>query len=254
MQDSAQVSAFNLTGRSVDASHGIDWIGTGFGYFKRAPVVWIICVLIAMLLFIALSFVPVIGNLTANVLFAVFAAGLMRGADKQSRGETFEVGDVFSGFQGPRFVPLIIVGAIYTFMVLALLIVAMIMFMIFVGASGGFGAMFRGGPGAMAGVLFGAGIGAILIGLVVMAIMVPIAMAIWFAPALVALNDVEPVAALKASFSACLKNFVPFLLYGIIMFVLIVVGSIPLGLGLIVVLPLIYTSTYAAYRDIFTAT
>ncbi len=36
------------------------------------------------------------------------------------------------------------------------------------------------------------------------------------------------------------------------MMVIFIVASIPLGLGLLVAIPLSFTSTYAAYRDIFT--
>jgi uncharacterized membrane protein len=252
MQESAQASSFNLNGRSVEASHGIEWIGSGFGLFKQAPLIWILCVVILLAIYFVLGFIPVLGSLAANVLLAVFAAGLLHGAEKQHRGEAIVVGDLFSAFQGPRLVPLIIVGALYTLMVVVVLIVASIMFMVLLGASGGLGALVRGDSGALLGVIMGAGLGAILIVLIVMAVMVPIAMAVWFAPALVALNDVEPIAAMKASFRACLNNFVLFLLYGIIMFLLVIVGSIPFGLGLLVVLPLIYASTYAAYRDIFT--
>ena len=37
-----------------------------------------------------------------------------------------------------------------------------------------------------------------------------------------------------------------------VMLVLCIVASIPLGLGLLAWIPLSFTSTYAAYRDIFT--
>jgi hypothetical protein len=38
----------------------------------------------------------------------------------------------------------------------------------------------------------------------------------WFAPALVALRGATAVAAMKASFLSCLRNWVPFLVYGLI--------------------------------------
>lgn len=253
MQDSTQASSFNINGRSVDAGRGFEWIALGFGYFKQAPLVWVLCIVILLAIYLMLGFIPFIGNLAANLLFAVFAAGLMLGADKQQRGEEIVVGDLFAGFQGPSLVPLIIVGAIYTAAVVAIVGIAVIMFVVLLGASGGLGAILSGDSGALLGVLMGAGIGAILIGLAVLAALVPIAMAVWFAPALVALHGIEPVAALKASFWACLNNFLPFLLYGLVMFVLLVVGSIPFGLGLLVVVPMLYASTYAAYRDIFTS-
>jgi uncharacterized membrane protein len=81
---------------------------------------------------------------------------------------------------------------------------------------------------------------------------VPLLMAYWFAPALVIMHGVAPIAAMKASFGACLRNILPFLVYGIVMMVLAFLAMIPVGLGMLVWIPLSFTSTYAAYRDIFT--
>jgi uncharacterized membrane protein len=119
------------------------------------------------------------------------------------------------------------------------------------GISGAIGAILSGDTGALGGLLVGAGLGTLLVLLIVMAVALPIFMAFWFAPALVAISNMSPIDALAASFKGCLKNILPFLLYGIVFLVLFILGSIPLGLGLLVVLPLVFTSTYAAYRDIF---
>ncbi len=43
----------------------------------------------------------------------------------------------------------------------------------------------------------------------------------------------------------------PFLVYGVLMFVLAVVAAIPLGLGFILLLPVAAGSLYASYVDIF---
>jgi uncharacterized membrane protein len=63
-----------------------------------------------------------------------------------------------------------------------------------------------------------------------------------------------PVAAMKASFRGCMRNIVPFLVYGILMLLLSFVAMIPLGLGLMVWVPVAIASTYAAYRMIYTET
>ncbi|MBS1203060.1 MAG: hypothetical protein H6R22_1569 [Chromatiaceae bacterium] len=88
----------------------------------------------------------------------------------------------------------------------------------------------------------------VLLGLLVA---VPIAMAILFAPALVALNDVPVLRALELSFIGCWRNILPFLVYGLVALGLVFVGSIPFGLGLLVVFPLLTIAIYLAYRDIY---
>jgi uncharacterized membrane protein len=88
--------------------------------------------------------------------------------------------------------------------------------------------------------------------LVTVGLSVPLMAAYWFAPALVMMHDMKPLAAMKASFFACFRNFVPFLVYGLVMFIALIVAMIPFGLGMLVWLPLAITSTYVAYRRIFT--
>ena len=43
----------------------------------------------------------------------------------------------------------------------------------------------------------------------------------------------------------------PFLLYGVIGLVASAVASVPLGLGWLVLLPLLFLSVYTSYRDIY---
>ncbi len=60
-----------------------------------------------------------------------------------------------------------------------------------------------------------------------------------------------PVEAMKASFAACLKNTVPFLVYGALYLVAAIVASIPFGLGWIVLVPVLMLTMYVSYKDIF---
>jgi uncharacterized membrane protein len=62
----------------------------------------------------------------------------------------------------------------------------------------------------------------------------------------------KPVAAMKASFHGCFRNFLPFLVYGLVMMLLAILAAIPVGLGFLVWIPLAIASTYTAYRGIFT--
>jgi uncharacterized membrane protein len=57
--------------------------------------------------------------------------------------------------------------------------------------------------------------------------------------------------AMKSSFRGCLKNVVPFLLYGIVGLVLAIIAIIPVGLGFLVLGPVMWGSMYSSYRDIF---
>jgi hypothetical protein len=226
-------------GRAVPAGDGWQWIVDGFNLFKLNPGVWILNLIILLAISFALAFIPIIGPLATNLLYPVFVAGLMLGCHALTHNEPLEVAHLFAGFR-EKAGPLIMVAVLY--LVGAVVIVGVV--------SVGFGF-------SMLGVMFGGGakginVAAILLMLLVMmALFIPLLMAIWFAPALVVFHDLQPLEAMKQSFSGCLKNIVPFLVYGIIGFVIGILATIPFGLGWLVWGPTIVGSVYAGYRDIF---
>jgi uncharacterized membrane protein len=93
---------------------------------------------------------------------------------------------------------------------------------------------------------------AILVGLLVFLLLyLPLVMAIWFAPALVVLRGVAPLDAMRLSFNGCMRNIVPFLLYGVVGVGLSIVATIPLLLGWLVLGPVTIASLYTSYCDIY---
>jgi uncharacterized membrane protein len=167
----------------------------------------------------------------------------MLGCKALGEGGELEIGHLFAGFKD-KFGTLAAVGAIY---LVASIVVALVVGLV---TGAGVFALLRGGD-PTAGQAAGAVMGMLLAMLVMMALMIPVAMAIWFAPALVVLNGRGAVDAMKESFAGCLKNIVPFLLYGVVLFIASIIAAIPLGLGYLVLGPVMAGSIYAAYRDIY---
>ena len=230
--------------RAVDAARGIAWWTDAWALFAKSAGLWIVLALISFIIFVVLSAIPVLGSIAASLLTPVFVAGWMLAARKVEAGGSLEVGDLFSAFQD-KLTPLLVLGA--------LLLAASVVIFLAVGALG-FGAvmgMVMGGSqnsvgGMMAGL--GAGMVALLVGGVLGAL---VAMAFWFAPALVVFRNVAPVDALKASFAANLKNLMAFLVYGALYLVAAIVASIPFGLGWVVLVPLSVLTVYVSYREVF---
>jgi uncharacterized membrane protein len=157
---------------------------------------------------------------------------------------------VFAGFS-QRTGPLLVVGVIYTVLVIAVVVVVAVLLFLFFGAAV-IGALAAAGDPSRLGFTLESMYLAVLVGaLLFLALYLPVIMAVWFAPALVMLGGAEPLAAMKLSFSGCLKNIVPFLLYGLIGILLAIVASIPLGLGWLVLAPVSVATIYASYCDIF---
>ena len=105
-------STFVPNGRTVEAGRGWSWIVEGFELFRRQPGPWIALILVAALIFIGLSLIPLLGALAGLVLAPVFAAGFVIACRDQERGEGVEVSHLFAGFRD-RFQTLASIGLIY---------------------------------------------------------------------------------------------------------------------------------------------
>jgi uncharacterized membrane protein len=235
-----------LQPRSVDAGRGVSWWTDAWALFMKNAGMWIVLALILLVIFIVLSFIPLLGSIAASLLMPVFVGGWMLAARKAEGGGTLEVNDLFAGFK-EHLTPLLVLGA--------LLLAASLVIFFAVGALG-FGAvmgMVVGGSQQSAGgvmAALGAGMVAVVAGLVLGAL---VAMAFWFAPALVVFHGLAPVDAVKASFAANLKNLLAFLVYGAIYLVAAIVASIPFGLGWLVLIPLALLTLYVSHKDVFGA-
>jgi len=224
-------------GRIVPAGRGWGWIADAWGLFKESPVIWIVNFVLLVVIMIAVQLVPLAGGLIATLIAPVLGAGLVLGAQAVEQGDELHVGHLFAGFK-ERTGPLMTVGALYLLgsIVIAVVVIAIVGVSVF------------GGRGT-SGTVFGTGL--VLGVLAALALAVPLLMAYWFAPALVVLNGYGAVTAMKMSFSASLKNVVPFFVYGLVAMVLAVPATLLVLLGWFVLGPILAVSLYTSYRDIF---
>jgi len=238
---------FEPDGRQVSAGRCIEWLQQGWELFKKNPGIWIALVVILAVILIFLAFIPFIGSLASNLLLPVFIGGLMLGCHSLAQGGQLGIDTLFAGFKRNTG-NLVLVGLLY--LVGTIVIVGVVFLILLLTVGGAF--LSSGGNvtpgGAFLMMLTG---GALIVILIALLLAVPLMMAFYFAPPLVVLRDVAPFDAMKASFSACLKNFLPFLIYGVIGFVLCLIAAIPFGLGFLVLGPVLIGAGYASYMDIF---
>ncbi len=232
--------------RTVDAGRGAGWLGDGFDYFKRGAGAWIGITVVLFVVYVALNFIPVIGGLAGQLLAPVFSAGILLGCKHMDEGGELELGHLFKAFSANPG-PLIVLGALYLASVIALGILMVILAFILLGGVGTITQLMAGDASSLLGNLPML----LIVMLVGVGLYVPVLMALWFAPALVALGGLSVQDAVSGSFTGCLRNMVPFLIWGIIGLLLFVVAIIPMGLGLLVLIPMIWASTYVAYKEIF---
>lgn len=271
--------------RVVAGGRGGAWWAGGWRLFASNVFTWIGIIVIYYVISILLSLVPIVGSVGQALLTPVFMGGIMLGCRSIERDGTLRVAHLFEGFQGAYFVPLMIIGAVNIgfFVALALIGAA--------GAFGTFGLASMMTPGSDPMEVFAGSLRAmtgtgLLLGLVILVIAAVFAMLNWFAPALVALRGASAWDAMKASFVACLRNWVPFLVYGLIALAVlaafgavVVLGSfavlasafsgtdsgvgamiafmgifaVACGIVGLIVGPIVFGSTYSGYADIFAA-
>ena len=234
--------------RVAPIERGAAWLLEGFGYFQKDALTWIGVIVLLFAICVALAFVPFIGSLATNLLMPVFMAGLILGCHAQAQGEQFTVNHLFAGFS-KNTEQLIILGVINLLAIIVIIFIVAIIIIVIAVGTGSLADIQSGNPEViMNNIML-----ILLAVLIVLALYIPVLMAYWFAPALVVLNDIAPMEALKLSFKACLVNILPFTLYGIVGLVLLIIAAIPMALGFLVLGPMITASIYISYREILAA-
>jgi hypothetical protein len=253
-----------VNARRVSAARGARWLADGWRMFRVAPLGWFALVFGYWLAMTILSLVPVAGIGAASVLVPAFSVGFMAASRAAARGQPVELAMLAAGFR-ERLPAQLVLGGVYLAS-LALVI--------------GGSALVDDGTLAR-WLLTGRGpeeedaadadfFGALA---VAAALYAPVMAMYWFAPVLVAWHAMPPVQALFYSFFATLVNWRAFLAYGaavaVVMFVLptLLLLAIALASGgalrlapmalllplALVMLPTLFASFYASYRDVFGA-
>ena len=233
--------------RHLDAGAGMRWVSQAWTLFKARPGLWIGMVLAVLLIMMVLSMIPGL-NFVLSLGFGVIIAGFVISAYELDENQNLEFAHLFAGFQR-NLGQLLLLGVLYLAAILVIGIIAAVVFLVFGGISGGMGAWMHADSSAWgAGMIMGLMLGC----LVFLALVVPVAMAIWFAPALVALHAMPALDAMKLSFQACWANIMAFLVYGLVLVGLSILALLTLGLGYLVLLPVIYITYYTSYREVLT--
>ena len=223
----------------LEAAAGWQWIASGWDLFVKSPGLWIGMILVSGIISMVAGIIP----FASSILMPLFSAGFMYACYRLETGQEMKFENLFHGFQNQAG-PLAILGLLN---VAASVVIGFVVLTI-IGTGTGLGAL-GGEEGAIAGFIFGL-LASMLFGAL---LYIPVAMGLWFAPALVLFHpELKPIDAVVLSFKACLKNWVAFLIYSIALLVIITVASIPFFLGLLIAMPVIVASTFAGYRSIFT--
>ncbi|MEO8467045.1 MAG: BPSS1780 family membrane protein [Gammaproteobacteria bacterium] len=250
--------------RSVPAGRGWQWIVEVWTLTAGYRPLFVGLVVAFMAFAIVASIIPVIGSIIIGLVTPVLQAGLILGCDALHRGEPLKIDHLFAGFERHTG-RLVMLGGVSVIAGLAMLIVGAVI----VGPSA-LGPLLSGIPPApdqMVDIF----VRMLLAALVVIALSLPFYMAVWFAVPLIALRGVEVGAAMSASFTACLTNTLPFLVWSLAVLGLAIVPCVPFFIAVALHLPvmlllastlpmmlagvalaaLFFASLYTSYIDVF---
>ncbi|MGE3296145.1 MAG: BPSS1780 family membrane protein [Porticoccaceae bacterium] len=214
----------------------LEWLRGGWKLFLRAPGIWIAILAIYVVISVVASLIPFVGGIALALFANVFMFGILLGAQALEASHPLAVGHLFAGFSSPRMGSLVLLGVLGLLGTLCLVIPAGLAFGLIAATGAGIDLV----------------VGALPI-LLLAVLLVAVSAALLFATPLVGFNGLAPVEALKLSFTATMKNWLSLLVWGVLAILLVLAGAIPLGLGLLVVTPMLYASYYLMYRTIFTA-
>jgi hypothetical protein len=225
----------------VSVTRVIQWFSAGWRLFLRAPAVWVMQTLIFIAVIGVLGLLQPIGSLLILMAFPVFCAGMIYGCERLDRTGTLEVGHLFEGLRRNT-------GNLLVLSLFYALGGALILLM----------ALLSGGVTALAAYLIGslgalgAAVGGLLLGGALFYLLwVLLVMALWFAPALVMLNDVAPLESMLLSLRACARNLPALALTGVAVYVIFALAMVPAGLGILLAMPVIAGAVHASWRDVF---
>ena len=257
--------------RIVPPGRGWQWIVDAWKLTAGHQALFIGLVVALLVLTSVVGMVPVVGSLVAAYATVVLTAGVMMGCDALRRGEPLKFDHLFAAFTLKQR-ELRALGVAFAVATLILTLIGDL-----ISAPGDIELLLNmlmgvvlGGPAPDLSIVRDVLLRFLLASLVVLALSLPLYMALWFAIPLTALRGVKAVAAAKASFAACAENMVPLIVWSVppLLFTIAIalpfmiaiairsvllglVAVVPLLLGGLLLAALTFASIYTSYRDVF---
>jgi hypothetical protein len=231
--------------RKVAASQGFRWVVEGFRLYRKSPLLLSAGFGVLFGVVMALGLIPVVGSSLSDLASPLMVAGFMAAYRMLDDGRELELPHFLAGVQGPAIL-LMTVGAVQ---LLGTLVIGKIMLgMGFDPQAVMAAAQPQTDPAEMQAIINEA-MPAVLTGLV---LFTPLIMATWFAPALILFGGARPATALGVSLKAVARNWPAMLVNGLTLGLLLFLAAlVPMLLGLLVAMPVLFGSLYASYQAIF---
>jgi len=224
----------------VPSGRGAAWLAEAFGLFRREPLTWVGLCTGWLVLYFLLVRVPYVGPVVGNLLQPVFFGSFAIAAWKQSAGERVTIGDLFGGFRR-NVRALVNIGFVSMLAQLAALFLMRALGLPTWPENQEFDLVAY--VDMLQPYVWVLAAGFTLLTLA--------SGALWFAPQLIVFHGLSTSHAIRWSVYAALSNFGAMMVYGALLVLALMFAWVPLGLGLVVMIPVMVISTYTGYRDVF---
>jgi uncharacterized membrane protein len=197
------------------------WIVSGWQTFLKSPVMWIVLSLTYVVSLFLLNTIPLIGALLAGLLTPALLAGMLHGVKEVESGRELKPLYIFQAFQDQaKLIQLVLLGLVtFTLTLLQK------------------GAIASDLPQALA----------VLAGLL---LSLASACALLYGLPLVMLANEPAAKAIPKSLRACLGQALAVGVFLSLALLLLVLALLPLGIGLLVYLPVMTGAMYASYKQV----
>lgn len=232
--------------RKLAASEGFRWVAAGLRLYRKTPLLLSAAFGLLFGVVMALGLIPLVGESLSELASPLMVAGFMAAYRALDSGNELELPNFLAGVQGPA-IPLMTVGAVQ---LLGTLLIGRVMLAMGFDPQAVMDAAKSGqaSPVEMQALLNQA-MPAVLTGLI---LFTPLIMATWFAPALILFGGARPATALGVSLKAVARNWAAMLTNSLALGLLLFVAAlVPMLLGLLAAMPVLFGSLYASYQAIF---
>ena len=248
---------------TVPAGNGLLWIKEAWFLFQSAPGRWIGSFFLILIISAVAHLIPILGPILGSFLFRIVSISLFRVAFVLQTENKFDWNELFFVAR-ERLLPIIqlvfvYISAIFLGVILVLLFVVGPTFIKLGGISN-----LIANPSTL---ITPAHAARTIVGVLVLSLFIAtIDFLIFIANGLVVLHDLPAFTALKLSFCCSVKNWLPLTVWGVSLFSIACIATIPLGLvfysmafifitpisfSLLLLIPISFISGYMAIRDLF---
>ncbi len=215
-----------------------EYISKGFNIFGRNAGMFLGYILIYLFLTVCLGLIPILGQLVSVLISGALAAGVYIVADKTDRNEDVQFGNFFDGFQSwtPLFVSIVLQVVIF--------IAAIIPFMFYFFAKMDFVNLSSFEDRPDLSVLDG------FVAFAFFATLMYLAFSFIYAPLFIVFDKMDAWESLQMSRKFVGKHLFAHVLFLFAWGIILIISALPIGLGLLVTIPAVSCSVYAAWADI----